>query len=177
MSIQLRNLRSWEKVDTVLRRHWIVFLMVGIYAVWWILLSTVLFTLFWNSASVWIMNIVFWMYYSMFLYISWLNHELDLIVITNNRVICIEQKSFLNREVGECTLDKVQEVGVQTKGLFANIFDYGTITLKTAGSTTNFDMTFSPSPMEHSRHINNVTDRYKENLFSSAGAGSRSNNA
>jgi len=68
----------------------------------------------------------------MFLYISWLNHELDLFVITNNRVICIEQKSFLNRAVGECTLDKIQEVSIETKGFFANVLDYGTVTLKTA---------------------------------------------
>ena len=98
----------------------------------------------------------------MFLYITWLNHELDLIVVTNNRIVVIEQKSFLDRDVGETTLDKIQEAGVRTKGLLANILDYGTLTLKTAGSTTNFDMTFCPAPMECSRYINNVVDSYRD---------------
>lgn len=58
---------------------------------------------------------IFWLFYSLFLYINWVNYELDIFVITNNRIICVEQHSFLNRTVGETTLDKVQEVDVQTK--------------------------------------------------------------
>lgn len=169
MAIQLRNLRTGEKVDTVVRRHWIVFVMVGLYAVGWVALSIILLIILGISSATNFLLVIFWMYYSMFLYISWLNHELDLFVITNNRVICIEQKSFLNRAVGECTLDKIQEVGVETKWFFANILDYGTMTLRTAGTTTNFDMTFSPRPMEQSRHINNIVDRYRDSLYSWAG--------
>lgn len=101
------------------------------------------------------------MYYSMFLYIHWLNYELDLIVVTDSRLIAVEQKSFLNRAVGETYLDKVQEVSFQVKGLFANLFDYGHILPKTAGSTSRFDMTFSPRPMENARKLNNIIDAYK----------------
>ncbi len=162
MPLQLQNLRSGEKVDSVIRRHWIVFAMIGVYALGGVFLSAVLLATMGNNSVTWLGLVVFWMYYSMFLYISWLNHELDLFVITNNRVICIEQKSFLNRSVGECTLDKIQEVSIETKGFFANILDYGTVTLKTAGSTSNFDMTFSPKPMESSRYINNIVDRYRD---------------
>ena len=162
MPIELENLRSWEKVDSVVRRHWIVFALIGIYAIGWIILTVAIFVLMWSSAFTLLMIVVFWMFYSLFLYISWLDYELDLFVITNNRVIAVEQKGFLNRAVGECTLDKIQEVGIETKWLFANIFDYGTVTLKTAGSTSNFDMTFSPKPMESSRYINNIVDRYRD---------------
>jgi len=35
--------------------------------------------------------------------------------VTNNRVVVVEQKSFLDRDVGETTLDKIQEAGVRTK--------------------------------------------------------------
>ncbi len=169
MAVKLRNLRTGETVDTVLRRHWIVFVMLGVYALWGLMMSMFLLWIFGFTTPIVLLNVIFWMYYSMFLYINWLNHELDLIVVTNNRVVCVEQKSFLNRTVGECTLDKIQEVGVETKGILANIFDYGTITIETAGSTNNFDMTFSPHPMEKSRHLNNLADRYKEKRFTLAG--------
>ena len=139
-----------------------VFVMVGVYAIGWLIFTIVMFTLFWFTAFASLSMAVFWMYYSMFLYISWLNHELDLIVITNNRVVVVEQRSFLDRDVGETTLDKIQEAGVRTKGLLANLFDYGTLTLKTAGSTTNFDMTFCPHPLECSRYMNNVVDSYRD---------------
>ena len=75
----------------------------------------ILFSLFGFTTLSIFGNVIFWMYYSMFLYISWLNHELDLIVVTNNRVVVVEQKSFLDRDVGETTLDKIQEAGVRTK--------------------------------------------------------------
>lgn len=158
----LKDLKPGEKVDRVIRRHWIVFIMVAIYALWGVILTIILFSLFGFTAlaSLWV--VIFWMYYSMFLYISWLNHELDLIVVTNNRVVVVEQRSFLDRDVWETTLDKIQEAGVRTKWLFANLLDYGTLTLKTAGSTTNFDMTFCPKPMECSRYMNNVVDSYRD---------------
>lgn len=108
------------------------------------------------------------MYYSLFLYVTWINYELDIFVFTNNRIICIEQKSFLNRIVSETTLDKIQEVTVQTKGLLANIFDFGTLTIITAGASPNFDMTYSPSPLKNSRYINNIADKYRDTLFSGA---------
>lgn len=156
-------MKPGEKVDTVIRRHWIVFVMVGLYALWWIIFTIIIFALFGFTAESMLWMSIFWMYYSMFLYISWLNHELDLMVITNNRVVVVEQRSFLDRDIGECTLDKIQEAWVRTKWLFANLLDYGTLTLKTAGSTTNFDMTFCPKPMNCGRYINNIVDSYRDN--------------
>lgn len=158
-------MKPWEKVDHVIRRHWIVFVMVGLYGVGGVIFTAIIFGLFGFTAMSLLAMSAFWMYYSMFLYISWLNHELDLMVVTNNRVVVVEQKSFLDRDIGECTLDKIQEAGVRTKGLFANLLDYGTLTLKTAGSTTNFDMTFCPKPMNCGRYINNIVDSYRWGLY------------
>ncbi len=160
--IQLKNLRSDEKVQFVIRRHWIVFLLVGLYGGIGIFISLFLFAAFGIQSWVILLNIIFWMFYSLFLYIEWLNHELDLFVITNNRVICVEQKSFLNRTVGECNLGQVQEVTSETKGFFSNIFNYGSILIKTAGNTTNFDMTFAPEPLGRSRSILNIVDHYRD---------------
>ena len=165
MTIKLNNLRSWEKVDIVLRRHWIAFAFLAIYGLGWILFTIVLFSVLGSSASVILMNIAFWMYYSLFLYVSWLNYELDVFILTNNRIVCVEQKTFLNRSVGETTLDKVQEVSIETKGLLANIFDFGTLKILTSGSSPSFDMTYSPHPMTSSRYINNLVDRYRDSLY------------
>jgi hypothetical protein len=40
--------------------------------------------------------------------------------------------SFLNREVSECALNDVQEVNSKTKGLLANLLNYGSLTIQTA---------------------------------------------
>ena len=165
MTIQLNNLRSGEKVDIVLRRHWIAFAFLAIYALGGILFTIVLLAILGSSASVILMIVGFWMYYSLFLYVSWLNYELDVIILTNNRIVCVEQKTFLNRAVGETTLDKVQEVSIETKGLLANLFDFGTLKILTSGSSPSFDMTYSPHPMTSSRYINNLVDRYRDSLY------------
>lgn len=161
MTVELQNLLKWEQVKFVIRRHWIVFVMLGVFFVGGIILTIILFAVLGFQVEVYLLSTVFWMFYSIFLYIHWLNYELDILCITDSRLISIEQKSFLNREVGETYLDKVQEVSFQVKGLFANLFDYGHIEPKTAGSTSRFDMTFSPHPMENARKLNNIIDEYK----------------
>lgn len=99
MPIELKNLRSGEKVDRVIRRHWIVFAMLGVYAVSGLIASLIMLIIFGFVAFNIMLLVCFWLLYSMFLYINWLNYELDLFIVTNNRVICVEQKSFLNRAI------------------------------------------------------------------------------
>lgn len=168
MAVKMKNLKPGEKVDIVIRRHWIAFLLLGVYFVSGIIMSLIIFTILGTSIPVLLFMVIFWMFYCMFLYVTWINYELDIFIFTNNRLVCIEQKSFLNRSVGETTLDKVQEVGIETKGLFANLFDYGTMRIMTAGASPSFDMTFAPQPMKHTRYINNLVDQYRDNLYGGA---------
>jgi hypothetical protein len=42
MAVKLENLRSGEKVDIVLRRHWIAFVFLGIYAIGGVILTFIL---------------------------------------------------------------------------------------------------------------------------------------
>lgn len=165
MAVKLENLRAGEKVDIVLRRHWIAFVFLAIYAFGWLLLSLIVIASFGLIASTVLILSVFWMYYLLFLYVSWINYELDVFILTNNRIVCVEQKTFLNRAVGETTLDKVQEVSIETKWLLANLFDFWTLKILTSGSSPSFDMTYSPHPMKSSRYINNLVDRYRDSLY------------
>lgn len=100
--------------------------------------------------------------FALFLYMEWLNHELDMYVITNNRIIGIEQVSFLNRVVSECGLGQIQEVNSSTKGLFSNILNYGTLTLQTSGRSSHFIMEFCPDIMNSARKVLNVVDHYRD---------------
>ena len=160
--IELENLRDGEEIELILRRHWIVFWLIKIYAGFWILVSLALFFILWFSPISLILNILFWMLFGQYLVIAWMNHELDLMVVTNNRIICIEQVSFLNRFVGECNLGQVQEISSQTKWVFSNIFNYGNIVVKTAGNSNNFDMIYCPDVMKNTRNMLNIVDHYRD---------------
>ena len=98
----------------------------------------------------------------MCLYVGWLNHELDLFVVTNNRIIGIEQISFLNRTVSETILGQLQEVNSHTKGFFANILNFGSLDIQTAGNKTTLTMGIVPDVITQARKINNIADKYKD---------------
>jgi len=159
--IKLDWMRPWEVTKMLIKRHWIVFIKII-----WIFISGLIVTAasysFWTSRYIDLIMVVFWMIWSMFIYIEWLNHELDLYIITNNRIIWVDQVSFLNRKVSECNLWQVQEVWNQTKWFWANILNYWTVKIQTAWNATNFIMDLCPRPIEHSREILNEVDHYRD---------------
>jgi hypothetical protein len=162
--LPIENLKQWEVVKAAIRRHWIVYVFVGLYAMVGFIISITTFSIFWMEFFITLLNIIFWMFYSIFLYIEWLNHELDLYIVTNNRVIWVEQISWMNRITRECNLWQVQEVSSKTKWILANIFNYGTLSIQTAwANTNNLDMEFCPDSIWQARSVLNIVDEYRDN--------------
>lgn len=159
----LRNtFRPDEQIKLVLKRHWIVYAYLGFYAFFLVVSSAVLLT-YHTSIFTFIPGeifypflILYWSVYLLFLYITWANNELDLFVITDQRIRGIEQLSFLNRTISECSLDDVKEVNAQTKGLLENLLNFGTVSMHTASENSNFIMRFAPSPIDNASIIRNV---------------------
>ena len=166
--LNLKNMRPWEEVTEVIRRHWIVYVILGAYLLLWIWITISLFVILWITIFSSLLVIVFRLFYSMFLYLEWLNHELDLFIVTNNRIIGVEQKSFLDRTVSECNLWQVQEVNSSTKWFFANILNYWTIFIQTAWNSTTLKMDFAPDSLQWARKILNIVDVYREKHHSVA---------
>jgi uncharacterized membrane protein YdbT with pleckstrin-like domain len=96
-----------------------------------------------------------------FILIDWINDELDIIIITDSRVISIEQISALSRTVTECALDRVQEVTAHTAGIFQTIFGFGDVHIHTASESSHMIVSYSPDPIENSRRINNIIQEYR----------------
>jgi len=160
--MKLSNLRPWEEAALILKRHWIVYFYIWFYFCVAIFISVWIYMAIWSWFLWSIINIVFWMLAAQFIYIQWLNFELDIFIVTNNRVIWVEQVSFLNRTVSEANLWQVQEVNSKTVWIFANLLDYWTITIQTAWNATNFEMTYAPNAIQNSRKILNIVDSYRD---------------
>ena len=69
----------------------------------------------------------------LFLFLTWMDHHLDMWVITNFRIIDVEQNGLFNREISEVPLDRVQDVTIDVKGLVETFLKFGTIRIQTAG--------------------------------------------
>lgn len=163
--IKLEHPLPGEKIELIIKRHWIVYVFVMLYFLGALILTLVLLILFFSKAWIYIILIVFWMSFLLFVYTKWLDHELDLFIITNNRVIWIEQVSLLNRTVSECNLSQVQEVGSQTKWFFANILNFWTITIQTAWNATNFIMEYAPDAIDTSSKIHNIINTFRDKFL------------
>ncbi len=161
-NIDLKDLRPWEKLVAVIRRHWIILIMLKWYLLWFTLFNVLMFGVFWFQLWISLIMIVFWMFFLIWLYIEWLNHELDIFIITDNRVIFVEQKSFLNRSKTECNLWQIQEVKSTTSWLLPNLLWYGGLRIVTAWSTDDLEMSFVPEPLEKVRTILNIADKYRD---------------
>lgn len=160
--LKINNIKTWEKVILILKRHWIVYVILSIYFIFWLIVTLILLQIPNFAPYSYIILCIFWMVLSIFLFVQWLNHELDMFVITDNRIIWIEQISFLNRNVTECNLWQVQEVNSKTKWLFSNLLNYWTIEIQTAWNATNLVMTLVADSIEESRKILNIVDNYRD---------------
>lgn len=162
-SIRINNLQPWEKTLLIFRRHWIAL----VYVIWWIfflVFSVIAMIIF--SKVIWdIVNVILVCYVStflLFIYINWMRYELDLYIITNKRIIWLEEVSFLNRHLSECPLDKVQEVNAKTVWLLSNLLNYWVVTIHTASEASDFKMELMPDAYDSARLISNIISEHKE---------------
>lgn len=160
--LNLQNLKPGEEVVMAIRRHWIVYVYIFINFLVAAIITGIILMFFGKHLWTYMVLTVFWLFSAIFLYIKWLDHELDLFVITNNRIIWVDQQWFLNRSLWECNLGQVQDVKSQTRGLLSNIFDYGTLTIQTAWNATNFQMDYAPKVIQTARKALNIVDDYRD---------------
>lgn len=160
--IHLENMRPWEKIEMVVKRHWIALVLLWFYAFLALKIVLIVFLIMWFSWLSTFLVTIFITVFIVFIYIEWINVELDLFIVTNNRIVWVDQISFLNRTVTECNLWQVQEVNSQTKWILANIFNFWTIDIQTAWATTTLTMWLAPEALKKSRIILNIVDAYRD---------------
>ena len=78
--------------------------------------------------------------------IIWIDYYFDVWIITNERVIDIEQKGLFIRVVSELKVSRIQDVSTSVKGLFPTIFNYGDLRIQTAGTAERFRFIKVPNP-------------------------------
>lgn len=150
-----------------LHRHWIILVFhflyfIGLFLSSWVLLEykDVIVDII-GGALYWWGLCIFWIVFLSFILIGWINDELDLFIITNSRIIGIDQISVLSRSVTECSLDRVQEVNAHTAGIIQTIFGFGDVHIRTASEVSNMIVKYAPDPIENARRINNIIQEYR----------------
>ena len=69
----------------------------------------------------------------MIAFVLWMDYYLDVWIVTNTRVIDVEQKGMFRREVSEFMLSRIQDITVEIPSFVATLLHYGNLRVQTAG--------------------------------------------
>lgn len=73
-----------------------------------------------------------------FIAVAWLDFYFDINIVTNRRVVDVNQNGLFSREISELSLEDVEDVAVHYQGILPTFFNYGEIIIQTAGTESNF---------------------------------------
>lgn len=80
------------------------------------------------------------------LFVVFVLYYLNLHIVSEERIVDIDQIGLLSHEVSELNIKTVEDVTSQTKGLFGNLLNYGTVYVQTAGAVERFEFDNVPNP-------------------------------
>jgi len=152
-----------ERVQLLVRKHWItevksamIIVTMGVLP---LILAFALGGFLWqrvNPKLFWGFILAFLIYFlavSLSTYIHWLNDELDIIVVTDQRLVSQEQIDLFHRQVSEANVSQIQDVTGIEKGLLQSLLHYGTLEITTASNDTLFKMENVEHPHESARRL------------------------
>lgn len=175
------DLAKDEKILLVIHRHWFVlamriFVVIFIYffpfAIYLYIESkgfmfdpTVL--TFRLEAPVFFLGAVIWtLLVWMRIFADFTDHYLDGWVVTDKRIIDVEQKGFFSRTVSSFRMERIQDVTVEIHGIIATLLDFGDVHVQTASEDYDFIIRDAPKPKSLKKRIleesDNIMDSQNE---------------
>ncbi len=166
-------LEADEKIITTVRKHWFVIGMeIGIIIVFGLLPVFILLgflalpptSLLADAFELRFPYIMFgvaaWLLLSTIAATTaWTHYYLDLWVITDRRIIVIDQVHFFNRKVSNFRLERLQDIKVSVTGIIPTLLNFGTVRAQTASAAeSNFTSTGLPAPRELQALIQTAMD-------------------
>ena len=97
----------------------------------------------------------------LFIFVEWLNEELDLLIITDKRIIIFIQETFFKRHSSIASLNQIQDVKGEIQGIFFSFLNVGNLEIKTAADNTCFIIDEIKDPEKIARILNNAMEKVK----------------
>ncbi len=165
------ELEKDEIILKTIRKHWFVIgiqlfnvLLLGLVPFFLLLTASFIPALSALSPAIspplFIYGLASWSLLSLMLgFMIWTHYYLDLWVITDRRVITIDQVNFFNRKVSSFRLERLQDIKVSINGIIPTFLNFGTLRAQTASALeNNFMSTGLPDPREIQATIQRATD-------------------
>jgi hypothetical protein len=174
------KLEETEEVLTIVRKHWFIIVtelfgtfMMLILPFFLLFILAILpselinFKPFLSShTTVFVFAVAAWSLICLLTgFTIWTHYFLDLWIITDRRIILIDQVNFFNRNVSIFRLERLQDIEFIVKGIIPTLLNFGTIKAQTAGAhESNFTTNGLPDPRSLQAIIQSAMDRRLQEL-------------
>ena len=168
----LPNQKPGEHVVLFLRRQW--FAWASIIAAFFMMtaIPAGIAIYFWDRVSVWLQHpivgpltmvaaSIYLLSLWLFSFLEFTDYYLDTWIITNDRIINVEQKGLFNRLASELHMGAVQDVTSEVIGIIGTFFDYGHVQVQTAAEHTQFIFKDVDHPEKVKERIIQLVEEYK----------------
>lgn len=157
MKFHFKGQKENEKILLVLHRHWfdiasqflMILLMLAVF-VGSYTFSSIFYNLTDNPAFAkelvaFLRNLFFMLIWITF-FVIWIDYYLDVWIVTDRRIVNIEQKGLFARVTSELEMDKIQDVTTEVQGLIHTFLNYGDLFVQTAAEKERFIFHNIPDP-------------------------------
>jgi len=84
---------------------------------------------------------------------AFIDYYLDVVIITNRRIVDINQDRLFARSISECDIVDVEDAKAKIHGMLGTLFHFGDVLVQTAGTQENFELDHIPNPYRIARRI------------------------
>lgn len=164
--------KEGEVILMVLHRHWfnIFTQMLLVLALIVILILSAIYlpALFPNiillsGGNIFIFFEVSWaMFIWILFFILWIDYYFDVWIVTNKRVVDIDQRGLFVRNVSELELERIQDITTEVKGVIPTFFNYGDVFIQTAAEKERFIFQSVPDPYKVKDLIMNLQEKMEK---------------
>ena len=148
------DLEPGEKIVAKIRRYKLGLILQSLFLVLFVVLPPLLFFIVEMTANIQGNDMALFMgLYSLILLVAWMmffviwtGYYLDVLVITQKRIIDINQKGFFKRDVSTLNMDKIEDITILVEGILHTLLNFGTIKIQTAGAEEEFIVDDMPDP-------------------------------
>lgn len=166
-----------EKIIMVLRRHWWILFKFFFFYLVLFLLPFLLKTpaekytdLLSGGTLTVVVNLLvslYYLYVLTFFFRAWVDYYLDVWVITNERIVNIEQRGLFSRHISAHRLYRIQDVTSEVKGFLPTLLHYGDVHVQTAGPNPRFVFRQIPNSYDVTRKILSLVRWKKQKMMES----------
>jgi hypothetical protein len=167
-----------EKIFLVLHRHWFNILsqLFVIFFMLLLLFGSYVFSFYFYSALnmadfesliAFLRNLFFLLLWMIF-FLIWIDYYFDVWIVTDQRIVNIEQKGLFARTISELELEKIQDITSDVKEVIPTFFNFGDLYVQTAAEQERFLFRNIPDPYSVKdliMKLQNKAEQKEENEF------------